>query len=124
MLSAFLIGVLLQLTPQLDQADIHIVPEQPSTADVISARLSGTWHDGCVPRGAQVALDKQVVRITLQLPPEGTICMQALTDWSLTPQIGRLAAGTFQVEVVRKNGDTTTTMGRASFRVSSVRAGF
>ena len=118
------IGILLplattQLTQPLDQAEIRIVPANPTPNDTVSAQLSGTWHDGCIPRGAQVSVNKQVIRVVLQFPPSDTICMQALTQWSLTASIGRLAAGEFNVEIVRETGSSTITMGRKSFTVSS-----
>ncbi len=117
-----IIGILLPFAiaawaQQLDRAEIRVLPAKPTAKDEISARLSGTWHDGCVPRGAKVSITKQLVRIQLQFAPAGVSCIETLTPWSITASIGRLPRGNFQIEVVRDAASSTVTMGRKSFRV-------
>jgi hypothetical protein len=104
---------------KLDQAEIRIVPPNPSPKDEILARLSGVWHNGCIPRSTKVSIAKQVVRIQLQFGPE-PICPAALTPWSLTASVGRLREGDFQIDVFRETGPSIAMMGRTSFSVSSV----
>jgi len=61
------VGILLAFAPaslrqQLDYAEIRIVLANLTPNDVISTQLSGVWHNGYVPRDAQVSITGQVVR--------------------------------------------------------------
>jgi hypothetical protein len=119
-----LIGILLPFAPaavaqKVDRAEIQILPRDPTPNDVISAQLSGMWHNGCVPRSPQVSTTKQAVRIQLQF--DTGICTAALTRWSLTASIGRLPAGDYRVSVVRGAKTSAVTMGQGSFSVKAKR---
>ncbi|HEY3127833.1 MAG TPA: hypothetical protein VGL91_00095 [Acidobacteriota bacterium] len=105
-MNLFLIGALaatlvlllmLVLHAQTTATQVEIVPTEPTASDSISIKLSGTWPNGCVPKNPQLSVSGQSIRIDTSNP--GEICTDALTPWSLTVLVGRLAASSYEVVV-------------------------
>jgi len=76
-------------------AEIEIVPPHPTPADIVLARLSGTWGDSCVPKNPTVSRLGQEISINTSNP--GQLCALILTPWALDVPIGQLPAGTYEV---------------------------
>lgn len=68
-------------------------------ADTVVVSLGGLWHNGCIPRSAQVTRALTEVEITLSVPPPDSICTQAFTRWNLSVPVAGLAPGQYSVVV-------------------------
>ncbi|MBO0722754.1 MAG: hypothetical protein J2P41_18160 [Blastocatellia bacterium] len=101
---------------ELDNAKIEISPATPTAGDHISAKISGTWRNGCTPRNPQITKqDGNKFRINTS-SPDG-ICTQALTRWSYVLDLNKLEAATYQVIVVNESSGRQVELGRRSFTV-------
>ena len=96
---------------QTDKVSVAVTPANPTELDRISAVLSGTWPDACVPESAKLVLSGQAVHLDLVVPDN--ICAQVLTKWALSVPVGQLLPGNYSVEVRH----TTRLLGTTAFRV-------
>ncbi len=102
---------------ELGSATIDVFPETPTTSDVISLLLSGTWPDSCVPQSPQVIRLGNRINVATSNP--GEVCLTALTDWDLEVPLGELPAGTYHVTVTYTGHDgDQKTIGQHTFEVS------
>ncbi|MCI0347979.1 MAG: hypothetical protein L0Z53_01010, partial [Acidobacteriales bacterium] len=98
-------------------ADIEISPQNPTTNDNISIKISGIWPNGCVPQNPHMSIVGNEVRINTS--NQSQVCTQSETPWSHTLDIGRLAAGDYRVIVTHTGQGIQTRIGRAIFTVRS-----
>jgi hypothetical protein len=77
---------------------IVLSPANPTSNDSITFVLSGVWHNGCVPQSPRVSVSAAAVRIETSNP--GSACVEALTPWTLSGPIGKLAPGDYSLIVV------------------------
>jgi uncharacterized protein (TIGR03437 family) len=103
--------------PVTPTAQIEIIPPNPTTENNISVRISGTWPNSCTPQNPQVSRIGNEISIATSNP--GQFCLQVLTDWSHTVNIGQLAARTYTVVVTHTTPNTTLELGRRSFTVTT-----
>ncbi len=99
-----------------DLALIAILPAPATANDNISIRVSGEWPNGCVPQDPKVSLEGNQIRITTSNP--GQACGQAITPWSHTLPIGKLAVGFYRVSVTHSSSSDQSDIGARSFSVS------
>jgi len=81
---------------------IQVHPDLPSPGDDITLRLVGTWPSGCVPGSVvkpTVSKDPARITISLNYAAYTGACTAVLTDYRLDVPIGKLAAGTYEVDV-------------------------
>jgi len=78
-------------------AQLEISPQNPTSNDLVTFRLNGTWLNGCVPQSPKVSISGAEIRIATSNP--GSICTQALTAWALSGSIGLLAPGDYNLVV-------------------------
>lgn len=103
---------------ELGTATIEVYPEAPTTSDVISLLLSGTWPDSCVPQSPQVIRLGNHISVATSNP--GEVCLTVLTDWGLEVPLGELPAGTYDVTVTYAGHERTRkTIGQRTFQVSA-----
>lgn len=97
---ASMIGVLFLVGMALSAQDlstqIEILPSNPASADPVFVRASGTWRNSCVPSNPRVRISGSSISIESAYAPD-TACLQALTPWSVTTELGCLPAGTYRV---------------------------
>jgi hypothetical protein len=74
------------------------VSQTPSGA-VLS--LAGIWPSGCRPDTAELSVTDELITILVPPPvlPPGTVCIAALTRWSLQVPLNGLADGSYIVRV-------------------------
>src|SRR5438093_2483349 len=82
---------------QIQVVQIDLSPPDAADSVVITFKLSGTWHDGCIPQSPVVSVSPGTVRIDTTNP--GVVCTQSLTPWTLTGTIGKLSPGRYDVIV-------------------------
>lgn len=113
----FLLAV--PLWAQEPGVQIELNPPAPSTADNITFKLSGVWRDGCVPQSPVVSITSGLIRIQTSNP--AAACLQALTPWTLTGALGKLAAGDYLivVEYSGASNPSSIEIGRKSLAVVS-----
>jgi hypothetical protein len=101
---------------QLPAAQIALTPNAPTTNDTITAQLSGTWPDGCIPQNPQVSIVGNEVRISTSNPNQA--CPAVVTPWNLSTTFGPLpAAGNYLVRVFYTAPLGTAEIGQATFAV-------
>ena len=83
-------GVTLQPNP------VKVTPQIPTTADQITATLTGDWNSGCVPSNPQVTILGAQVTVTTTRPA-GQLCTFAITPYVLPVRFGPLPLGDYQV---------------------------
>src|SRR5437867_929340 len=115
-----LLSALLMAAPLFAQGqstDIELSPPNPTPNDSITYRISGVWSNGCVPQSPQVSISPATIRIETSNP--GVFCTQAITRWTLTGSIGKLAAGEYELIVTFSgpSGSSKIEIGRTSFTV-------
>ena len=100
-------------------ATIALTPAAPTVSDSISAQLSGTWPNSCVPGNPQVSTNGSEIRINTNNASQA--CLQALTNWSLTVQLGTRAAGNYALAVNHADAaNNQFSLGRLNFAVSNL----
>ncbi len=114
--ACFIIGV--SVVAQDQSTQIELSPPNPTPNDDIIYRVFGIWSNGCVPQSPRVLISPGTISIETSNP--GMVCTQALTPWSLTGSIGRLAAGEYQIVITYSGGGSPSKLeiGRKSFTVA------
>ena len=77
---------------------VEIIPENPTSSDVIEITLSGDWPDNCTPTGSAVLVSGRnvyfdVISNTALMRP----CALVVTPWWQSQSVGPLAAGTYSL---------------------------
>lgn len=75
-------------------------PAAPNSTDDLIVGIRGTWSDGCVPANPVVTRTGAVVTITTA--PTNQVCTQALTPYALDVPIGKLARGSYTIELLHQ----------------------
>ena len=80
---------------------VATVPSSPAPGDMVVLRLSGQWPDGCVPEASRTSLAQEgsLLRVTFNYSGYSGACTAVVTPWALDVSAGKLAAGTYTVEV-------------------------
>ncbi len=80
---------------------LTVTPANPTTKDVLTLKLAGTWPNTCPPNKLKVTLQEDTIDIDMLLPgaEDGStpVCKVIKTDWQATATIGPLAAGTYRI---------------------------
>jgi hypothetical protein len=79
---------------------VSFSPQSPTTQDRVTVGGFGTWDDGCVPRLEGVEVVDRVIRLRGVAEGGEVGCVQALTPFLVADDVGPLAAGDWQVEVL------------------------
>ena len=76
----------------------EIVPQHPTSSDVVTITLSGEWPDGCTPNDSTVSVTANQIDIDviLDYPPD-TACTTAIESWMRTESVGPLSPGIYSV---------------------------
>jgi hypothetical protein len=111
----------ISLSAQKLNSQVELSPANPTSNDVITYKLTGTWQNGCVPQSPSVSISTGVVRI--HTSNSHAVCTQALTPWTLTGSIGVLASGNYSliadysgpsasstIEIIRKTFSVTPSL--------------
>jgi len=101
---------------QLQVAQIDLSPPDAADNDVVTARLSGTWPNSCVPQSPIVSVSPGTVRIDTSNP--GTVCLSVLTPWTLAATIGKLSPGRYDVIVRFSSPGSSVDLGRRTLTVA------
>ncbi len=89
--------ILLLAAPQVLGLDVEIVPESPTSSDVVTITLSG-WWGGCAPNVSNISVEGNNIYFDalLDYPPD-TLCIYAIWQWELSEDVGPLSPGTYSV---------------------------
>jgi hypothetical protein len=85
-------------SPWWTPSSVQIVPEQPTSSDVVAITLSGDWGSGCIPNASAISVvgNNVYFDVIWDYPP-GIICTMAITPWEHTSSVGPLPPGTYIV---------------------------
>ncbi len=85
----------------LPNATVATAPASPAPDDAVILKLSGQWPDGCVPEAARTNLTQEgsLLRVTFNYSALTGPCTAAVTPWSLDVAAGKLAEGSYTVDV-------------------------
>ncbi|HYN41807.1 MAG TPA: hypothetical protein VE129_08525 [Thermoanaerobaculia bacterium] len=80
---------------------VATAPASPAPTDTVVLKLSGQWPDGCVPEASRTNLTQEgsVLRVTFNYASVSGPCTAAVTSWSLDVAAGKLAEGSYTVDV-------------------------
>lgn len=77
---------------------VEVDPAAPTPGDEVGITLAGNWGDSCTPNGSSISVSGNSIYFdVIHDYPVGTGCLQVITPWSQTEQVGPLAAGTYGV---------------------------
>ncbi len=78
--------------------NIQIVPENPTSCDIVVITLSGGWGSSCIPNASAISVEGNDIYFDViwDYPP-GILCADVLTSWEQTRSAGPLAPGTYTV---------------------------
>jgi len=77
---------------------VTIDPCNPTSSDIVTITLSGTWDNSCVPNDVNVSTDGNDIYFdVINKYPPGSMCPTVQTPWSQTQSVGPLLAGSFEV---------------------------
>jgi len=82
--------------------DIEIVPENPTSADVVDITFSGNWPDSCIPTGSNVRVDGSDIYFEVFEDTSGA-CWAVITPWEQTQSVGPLSPGRYTVYAALAN---------------------
>jgi uncharacterized protein (TIGR03437 family) len=99
----------------LPPVTITVAPSDPTSIDEIVVEARGVWNDGCVPTNPIVTRDG--ASITLTTTSAASVCVQALTPYILTVPIGRVARGSYIVNLVHQASSSTIRLGSTTLQV-------
>jgi hypothetical protein len=76
----------------------EVIPQNPTSSDIVAITLSGEWPDGCTPNGSAVSVTANQIYfdVILDYPP-GTACTLSIEPWTSTESVGPLSPGTYNV---------------------------
>jgi PKD repeat protein len=101
---------------------IQVVPAQPSDADPVEVRVTGTWSNACVPEleTTRVLEDERTVVVEAASNPQCGFCSFVVTDYAVAAPLGRaLSAGQWRVEFrVRVCDDPYEVVAATTFQVA------
>lgn len=100
---------------------VATVPSNPAPGDIVVLHLSGQWPDGCVPEPSRTTLTQSGSILSVRFNYSGFsgACTSAVTPWALDVSAGKLAAGTYSVEVTLvRSLLPAETIGKGSFTVA------
>jgi len=76
-------------------SDVEIVPQHPTSCDVVVITLSGTWGDTCMPYDSTVSVVGNDIYLDVIWPDVS--CLPMITSWEWTESVGPLSVGTYTV---------------------------
>ena len=100
---------------------VATVPSSPAPGDTVVLHLSGQWPDGCVPEASRTSLAQEgsLLVVTFNYSGYSGACTAVVTPWALDVSAGKLAAGTYAVEVTHlQTLMPAKTIGTGSFTVA------
>ena len=79
----------------LSPSDVEIVPQNPTSCDIVDITLSGGWRDLCMPYDSTVSMVGNDIYIDVIWPDQS--CPPMPTSWEWTESVGPLSVGTYTV---------------------------
>ncbi len=76
-------------------SNTEILPENPTSADVVVITLSGSWPDSGVPDGSAISVSGN--NIYFDVIDQSSFGLTVITPWERKRSVGPLAAGTYTV---------------------------
>jgi hypothetical protein len=87
-----------QVLSDVDWCDVEIIPEHPTSSDVVVITISGWWGNSCTPNASNVSvMGNDIYFDVIWDYPPGIICLDVITPWALTEYVGPLSVGTYTV---------------------------
>lgn len=88
-------------TQTLPTVVVATVPASPAPGDFVVLHLSGQWPDSCVPESSRTTLTQTGSLLSVNFNYSGFsgACAAVVTPWALDVSAGKLAAGTYTVDV-------------------------
>jgi hypothetical protein len=82
----------------IGNCDVEIVPEHPTSFDIVAITLGGEWGDTCIPNASAISVEGNDIYFDViwDYPPD-IICAYMITPWELTEFVGPLPCGTYTI---------------------------
>lgn len=99
---------------------IAIDPANPSENEAITITASSMWDNGCVPSYHFHHVEENTIYLQAVLPASDAICLDVLTAWEFTVEIGLLPAGDYIIPfTIVMNDGTPISDTTARFTITS-----
>ncbi|MCM2317668.1 MAG: hypothetical protein NDJ92_21160 [Thermoanaerobaculia bacterium] len=85
-------------------AQILFEPPVPASGEPFRILFAGVWRDSCIPTSPRLEVFGRSLVVTFALPADGA-CLSALSPWSATVELVRLAGGGYSL-VTRVEDDS------------------
>lgn len=86
--------------------NVEIVPENPTSADVVDITFSGNWPDSCIPSSFPIEVTGNDIYFNV-ISDLNDVCTQVPTPWQQTRSVGPLSPGTYRVYASLDRGPWT-----------------
>jgi parallel beta-helix repeat protein len=87
-----------QVLSNVGWCDMEIVPENPTSSDVVVITLSGQWGSSCTPNDSSISvIGNDIYFDVIWDYPPGVVCLSVITPWKLTRSAGLLQPGTYTI---------------------------
>ena len=86
--------------PALGRASITIEPPQPTSEDYVLITVSGEFANPCFEIFSSHEISGDNITISVQIVPVGEVCIQVITPWGVTEEIGQLPPGDYEVTAI------------------------
>lgn len=86
--------------PVLGHASIIIEPPRPTSEDYVLITVSGEYSNPCFEIFSSHEINGNTITISVQIVPIGEVCIQVITPWSVTEEIGQLPPGGYEVTAI------------------------
>jgi len=87
--------------------NVEIVPENPTSADVVDITFSGNWPDSCIPSSFPIEVTGNDIYFNV-ISDTNNVCTQVPTPWQETRSVGPLSPGTYRVYASLDRGPWTS----------------
>jgi hypothetical protein len=81
-----------------------VVPEEPTSEDVVTLTIGGQWGDSCVPQEPLTQVVGSTVHMDTDVSHPGVECLGVVTEWSVSDSVGPLPTGTCTVTASAYDG--------------------
>ncbi len=99
------------------QVSLSFDPPSPNQLEPVTATLSGTWHNGCVPTFFDLELNGSNLDLIVGLTGGGVGCTAALTAFSTSLELRGLSVGDYNVRAVLPGPFAESTLASATLEV-------
>jgi hypothetical protein len=75
----------------------EIVPQNPTSFDIVAITLGGEWGDSCIPNVSNISVIGNNIYFDVIRDYPSPVCLTIIMPWELTESVGPLSPGMYSV---------------------------